>query len=74
MEALKDENGGCARRGVEALGEIGDPAVPALMEALKNKDGDMRRAAAGGRWGRSATQAFPALLEALRMRIGVCAM
>jgi HEAT repeat protein len=51
----------------EALKKIGSAAVPALIEALKDRDGYVRRNAAGalGIIGRDAKAAVPALNEAL---------
>jgi HEAT repeat protein len=64
IQALKDEY---VREAVEeALGKIGVPAVPALIEALKDDDEDVRRAAAGALGEIGDPQAVPALIEALK--------
>jgi HEAT repeat protein len=49
------------------LGRIGSPAVPALIAALKDERGDVRRVAAWelGRMGAPAVDAIPALLATL---------
>jgi HEAT repeat protein len=62
-------NGGCAGRRREALGKIGDPqAVPALMEALKDRD-ERCAPGGGGALGKIGDpQAVPALMEALKDR------
>jgi HEAT repeat protein len=51
----------------DALGKIGDPqALPALLEALKDENGYVRRAAAEALGEIGDPQAVPALLEALK--------
>jgi HEAT repeat protein len=55
------------RAAAEALGKIGDPqAVPALMEALKDRDEDVRKAVAEALGEIGDPQAVPALLETLK--------
>jgi HEAT repeat protein len=40
-------SGRCAEAAAEALGQIGDPqATPALIQALRDEKGEVRRAAA----------------------------
>ncbi len=54
------------RAAAEALGKIGDPqALPALIEALKDKDSGVREVAAGA-LREIGPQALPALIEALK--------
>ena len=43
---LMDVDGQVAHAAVEALGEIGTPAIQPLLAALKNEDRDMRQRAA----------------------------
>jgi len=51
----------------KALGQIGDPqATPALIQALQDKDRDVRRAAAEALGQIGDRQAIPALIEALK--------
>jgi len=64
--ALKAEEWWVRQVVPETLGEIGVPAVPTLMEALKNWDGDVRRAAAEALGKIGDLQAVPALIEALK--------
>jgi HEAT repeat protein len=66
VEALKDKR---LRFGAaNALVRIGPAAVPALIEALKDKDRNVRRAAALalGKIGPATKDAVPALIEALK--------
>ena len=62
VEVLKHE-GNSARRAAIALGKIGPDAVPALIEALKDKDKEVHRLAvyALGQIGPAAKDAVPAL-------------
>ena len=64
--ALQGETWAVRRAAAEALEKIGDPqAIPALIEALKDEDRDVRRTAA---WalGQIGPPAVPALIQALR--------
>lgn len=58
---------GLGETAADALGRIGQPAVPALIEQLRNPDLRMRRQAAEilARIGPEAELAVPALLQAL---------
>jgi len=66
IKTLKEKYvGGMA---AESLGKIGPPAVPALVEALKDKNKDVGRYAARalGEIGPDAKPAVPALIEAIK--------
>ncbi len=54
------------RAAAEALGKIGAPAVPALIQALQDEDEDVRRAAAWALGQIGDRQAVPALIQALQ--------
>jgi HEAT repeat protein len=69
LQAHKDD--WYVRKAVEeALEKIGLPAVPALMEALKDENGDVRYAAALALGKIGDPQAVPALIEALKDKEG----
>jgi HEAT repeat protein len=74
LKDLKGRNTGQRRDAIRALGEIGkrEPSaslkiVPALVEALKDSEADVRRAAPAGlaKMGPNAKGAVPSLKEAL---------
>lgn len=62
-EALKDKD--IRGSAIEALVKIGKPAVPALIEALKNENKDVRWIAATALGDRGDASAIPTLIEAL---------
>jgi len=59
---------GFPAKATEVLAGIGEPVVPALVEALKYKNEDVRQLAAEalGKIGPEAKEAIPALIEALK--------
>ena len=67
IAVLKDRSNGFHVRGnaAEALKKIGSPAVPALVEALKDEDKDVRAHAAETLGNIGDPSAIPALTEAL---------
>jgi HEAT repeat protein len=68
LAKLKDKNPAARQEAARALGTIGQPAVPALIERLKDPDSDIRIAAADaiGRVGSDAREALPALDKAMK--------
>jgi HEAT repeat protein len=68
IEALEDPDVAVRVRAVDALGQIGPAAVPALVEALGDPDMRVRvrAVAALGHIGSAAEPAVPAIVEALR--------
>jgi len=69
ITALRDEGAGVRLHAAEALGKIRDTtAIPALIESLRDNDGDVRiRVVEGLR--RIGMAAVPALIEALRDKV-----
>jgi HEAT repeat protein len=67
IAALKEKRQVTRHRAVQTLGAIGKPAVPALIEALKDKDPWIRGGAIGALLsiGPSAEAAVPALIRVL---------
>jgi len=66
-EALKDEEWVVCRAAAEALGKLGEPAIPALREALKDEEPGVRYAAALALAKLGDRESIPALREALKM-------
>ncbi|WP_324632903.1 HEAT repeat domain-containing protein [Phormidium sp. CCY1219] len=64
---LKTETGANRRQAINTLRRIGSPAVPALLDALRDEDKEVRSAAtfALGAMGADATEAIPALINSL---------
>src|SRR5262249_47221669 len=65
---LKDKNPAARQEAAKALGVIGPPAIPALVELLKDADSDIRIAAADAlaHSGSDARGALPALDKAMK--------
>jgi HEAT repeat protein len=68
LSKLKDKNPATRQEAAKALGVIGQPAVPALAELMKEPDNDIRIAAADalGHSGSDARGALPALEKAMK--------
>lgn len=68
IEALRNKDDASHQSAPGALAKIGSPAVPALVEALRDEHKDVRSSAAYalGRIGPDAKAAVPALVEALK--------
>jgi len=68
LTQLKDKDPAARQEAAKALGVIGQPAVPALVERLKDPDNDIRIAAADAlsRIGGDARVALPELDKALK--------
>ena len=64
VDALGDKDADVRGVAAEALGNIGDPVVPALIHALADEDWDVRRKAAEA-LGNIGDPAVPALIQAL---------
>ena len=67
IQALSDEDEVVRANAAEALGEIGEPAVPALIQALSDEDEVVRASAVVvlGEIGEPAKEIVPALIQAL---------
>ncbi len=68
IQELRDEETSFRRLAVDDLGNIGPPAVPALLKTLQDKAGIVRVSAADalGAIGTEAKSAVPALTKALQ--------
>lgn len=78
VEDLHNPDAAAVDRAVRQLVEMGEPAVPALIDALKDPEARVRNAAASALWGLGpkARNAVPSLAEALAdnddgVRLGV---
>ena len=67
IENLRNPDAAAVDRAVRQLVEMGEPAVPALILALKDPEARVRKAAASALWGLGpkAHDAVPTLAEAL---------
>jgi len=67
IEDLRSPDAAAVDRAVRQLVEMGEPAVPALIDALKDPEVRVRNAAASALWGLGpkARNAVPTLAEAL---------
>jgi HEAT repeat protein len=68
LAKLKDKNPAARQEAAKALGVIGQPAIPTLIELMKDPDNDIRIAAADAlaHSGRDARGALPALDKAMK--------
>ena len=78
VEDLRSPDAAAVARAVRQLVEMGEPAVPALVQALRDPEARVRNAAASALWGLGpkAHDAVPTLAEALAdnddgVRLGV---
>jgi hypothetical protein len=69
VASLTSKEAGVAKSAKEALCKIGEPAVPALVEALREGDLPLKKSAASvlARIGPGTKDAVPALVEALKI-------